>query len=310
MPPKKGEIKIPFDEEQEESPSGKGGIQSSGKRARSPSKETEEKGPESKKAKKNDKFDVETGALERDFKLFGPTPKRGYGKTVALDDHPLLHPQITLLVGPTGSGKTQLALNLMDEILENVSEEKLGMVYVYSGSPSDPALKPLHDDQRVSMFGPDDQEKFKEAMKQHQREARDIMKEAEENGQDVESDQCLPLSILFLDDAGNSRELSPTQKGSDMGEIIIGHRHLGLHIIYAAQRYMLLGKDLRANASLMFVWPTRNTEEMKQIIANLDFDKKSLEKEFKLLPKDSHSFLYINRIKKAVMAGLSDPVIK
>ena len=327
--------------------------------------------------KQHGAFDKETGAILRDFVKFGEDgaatgaaddekkkrkrrKPRAYGRTGALDDHPLLHPQITLIIGRTGSGKTQLAVNLLDEICQTVNPDKMGKIYFYSGSPSDPALRVLNEDV-VNIYGPDNTQQLLDDLRKHASDCAKIMQESTEGGSDASTEvkstssdeekkgqekdtisksictaavkdavDCqdqngrkrgrrkkhprtetsLPLSILILDDASNSAVLSPTQKGSEIGDIFVAVRHLGLHLIVLSQRYNMLNIFLRSNASNIFLFPGCRPEEQKQIFSDSGMPLDLLQRQMRICSAEPHQFMYINAMKKSVMLGFNRNVMK
>ena len=244
------------------------------------------------------KFDKETGAINREVKVFGEEKKRGYGRTVKHDDHPLLKPQLTIITGCTGSGKTVLALNLLEEIVINTASDRLGKILFFTGSPSDKAIASLDEDV-VTVYSSENEQGLVDDLRRLQSDMRMI------------DDKDKPLNVLILDDTGASKLLAPTQvKGSVIGEIFVSHRHLGLHVMVLAQRVKgMLSPFLLANMSLLFLFAGKNKADQAELLKNIPLASEQIEKNLAIISSDPHKFLYINIPKRSVMLGFNDVVL-
>lgn len=245
-------------------------------------------------------FDSETGAISRDFVNYNAEldKARGYGRTVALDDHPLLNPQISIITGPTGSGKTMVALNLLDEIHKSINSKRLGRVMFYTGSITDPLIAKL-DPKAVSIYGPEQTQSFLDELRALRLETRHI----------PETD--LPLTVLILDDTGASKLLSPSQvKGSEIGEVLVSHRHLGIHVMLLAQRIKgMLSPFVLANMSQLFLFPQKNKADEDELLRNIPIPREQIQKMLQAISTKEHSFLWINLKEKKAYQEFSDPIL-
>lgn len=249
-------------------------------------------------SKKGVNFDKETGAIDREVKVYGEEKKRGYGKTAKHDDHPLLKPQLSIITGPTGSGKTVLALNILDEIVSNAAAKRLGKIFFYTGSPQDKAIASLDEDV-VSIYSSENEQGLVDDLRRLQGDMRMI------------DDTDKPLNVLILDDTGASKLLAPTQvKGSVIGEIFVSHRHLGLHVIVLAQRIKtMISPFLLANMSQLFLFAGKNKADQAELLKNIPLAAEQIEKQLAIISSDSHKFLWINIPKRSAMIGFSDVVL-
>lgn len=246
------------------------------------------------------RFDKETGSINREFVNFDSEKKaRGYGRTKELDEHPLLKPQLSIIVGPTGSGKTMLALNLLDEIVACADAKRLGKVFFYTGSPSDKALKSLDED-IITIYGSETEQSLLDDLQSLQMDMRNIKDESDR-----------PLNVLVLDDTGGSKLLAPTQvKGSEIGKLFVSHRHVGLHIIVLAQRVKgMLSPFLLANMSKCFLFAGKNKSDSDELFKNLPLAKEQLEKTMSMIATKPHSFLMVDLTKRCAMLGFNDVVL-
>lgn len=250
-------------------------------------------------------FDAETGALTREFKNYKRVGKagvdRGYGKTATLSGHPFLRPQIMLIVAPTGAGKTTLALNIMEEILDNIDEHKLGKVMFYTGSPQDELLRVLNSED-VDIYGPEQTQALITDLRNLRLDT--VLGGTPESGRKK-------LNILVLDDAGNNKDLSPSNaKGSDIGDVLVSHRHIPLAVILLVQKFNLLPTFARANASQVFLFPGKSTKEMSEIFQTLPFPRDRLENVMKLIGSRKHEFLWIDLLNMTAKRGFNQVILE
>lgn len=255
-------------------------------------------------------YDSETGALTRAFVPFRTPAElaaRGYGRTRDLDAHPFLKPQVILTIGTTGSGKSTLNFNLLDEIVRNCAPHKLGQVIVYSGSPGDPLLAKVDRDM-ASVFGPDQSETLLTRMGELNR--------YDQNGQPVNGMKGIPederpLHVILLDDANNNPDLAPDRaKGTAMGQAIVSHRHNRTVIIFSSQKYNNIPTLARQVASHVFFFPG-NPKDMKEILANITVPPDQIKKAAEAIMRSkTRDFLWINNSNRSVMRGFTQVVVR
>lgn len=244
-------------------------------------------------------YNPRTGTLTREVETFKSKTegKIRYGRTRALDDHPALRPQIVLIVGNTGAGKTTAALNWIDEILSQVDLKRLGAVMYYTGSPGDKLLRKLNPEV-VRVYGPQQTEHLFSDM-------RALTAAAEEH-----TEETLPLNILVLDDIANSKDLSPRDaKGSEVGNWLVGHRHLGLQIILMSQKFNSLPTFARENRGQVITFPGRLGNDTETIIKDSPLPQDALSRVVKNMADDEHAFLWINHFKRTAHAGFNKLVL-
>ena len=250
-------------------------------------------------------FDASTGAIGRETIVYGEDTSKsakatGYGRTPQLHEHPFLKPQLTLISGPTGSGKTIAMLNMVDEIMQNVDSKRFGKVLLYSGSPGDKALRDVDTSSgHVEIYGPEHQSSLLDNLRKMQLESRHV------------ADEERKLSVLVLDDAGSSKELAPTLvKGSEIGEILVSHRHLGLHVIIMCQRVKGMASPfLMANLSNIVVYPGHNKSDEQELLRNIPLSRAQLERTLNAIRSEKHQFLFVNIPRKSAMVGWGDCVL-
>jgi len=232
-------------------------------------------------------------SIDRKFKLYGPPTVLAKGKA----EHPLQRDQVSLIVASTGSGKTQLLLNIAEAWSEDAHKGKYDKIFLYTGSPGDAAIKTL-DPKHVDVFGPQTQQSFVDTLLAFESDKRSEEK--------LTGKKPLP-SLLILDDAAGDRELmSPNLKGSIVGNLIISHRHLRLSIIITSQKFSYIPTLARANASLFFIFPTKSGPEMKTMAKDLPFSEDVLVKAMQAASATPHQFVYLSVPEKKVFLGFDD----
>jgi DNA polymerase III delta prime subunit len=256
---------------------------------------------QSSKKKKSKVYDEETGALTRVYRSF--TSKfsidRGYGKSSELHDHPFLHPQILLIVGPTGCGKTTLMLNILEEILENMDDKCLGDVIVYSGSPKDQLLDML-DPAEVDLCGPEQTQTLLDRLEQMQIEGA----ETSELMTSKRGRKKKKLHLLILDDVGNNRDLCPNNaKGTTIGRTLQSHRHLPMLVVMLTQKWKMLPTFARANCAHLFVFPGQSEVERKELVNHLPFPKEQIENLMRMTASKKHQFMWFDLVHKTAKMG-------
>ena len=251
-------------------------------------------------------YDEESGALSRRFETFrSKKGVRGFGKTRDLDDHPWLKPQIMLVCGPTGCGKTSLVLNILDEVMEHVNEKRLGKVMFYTGSRGDKLLENI-DEESVQIYGP----KQTESLLQ---DIRDLNDEADSDGEeehDAAGSAKAKLHILVLDDVINNKTLSPNNaKGSEIGDALLSHRHMGLMIVMLGQKWNGFPTYARDNVSHWIIFGCKNEADIKKIMEGVPLPKDQVEKEFKRMA-DPHEFLWVDIPHRTVKKSFGRVVLE
>lgn len=232
-------------------------------------------------------------SIERDFKIYGPKQVVEKGKA----RHPLERDQLMIVIGSTGSGKSQLILNLMEEwSMHAHSKKDFDKIFFYTGSPGDKSLKDLNP-KIVQIYGPQTQQSFIDDLVAFESDKRSAEKDGKEVGH----------SLLILDDASSDKELlSPNLKGSVIGNLIISHRHLGLSVMITSQKFSYVPTLARSNASLFFIYPTKSNPEMKQMCRDLPFSEEVLTNAIRTASSIAHQFVYLNCIERKVFIGFND----
>lgn len=255
-------------------------------------------------------YDEDTGALSRPMKQFrgsGEARRRGFGVTPALDNHPFLHPQIMLIVGSSGKGKSTLAANIVDEIVTNIDRKKLGEVMWYSGSPGDPLLSKF-DRSVVDVYGPSDVERLMSDLGD-----LNIRRKKDKtfyNGGARLPKEKRPLHVLVLDDANNNPDLTPQNaKGSEIGDYSVGHRHHNLVLIENTHKFNMLPTIARANASQIFAFPGSPAEN-QEVLKMTSLPQNILKRSLQDMARTPYDFLWLNLPQRAAMQNFSKVIVR
>ena len=174
--------------------------------------------------------------------------------------HVLNPPNVMLFCGPTGSGKTTTALHVLEEI-NNVNDD-LDSVHFVTANRKDKLLKILGKDVEVIS------------------DTADLLNLIAEIKQEGES----PHRVIVIDDCAAFKSLFNSMQFFDF---VLSHRHHNVQLLITSQGWNQIPKQIRSQATLLFIYPVRNIKQKKDLISELAVDSNKLNQGLALIERGS-----------------------
>ena len=160
------------------------------------------------------------------------------------------HPYRILIVGGSGSGKTNALLNLIN------NQPDIDEIYLYAKDPYEPKYQYLiNKREKVGLDHFKDHNAF---MEYSNNDMQDVYK----NIEDYNPNKKRKVLIVFDDmiaDIINKKRLNPI-----VTELFIRGRKLGISIVFITQSYFKVPKDVRLNSTHFFILKIPNKRELQQ----------------------------------------------
>ena len=188
------------------------------------------------------------------------------------------HPYRILIIGGSGSGKTNALLNLIN------NQPDIDKIYLYAKDPYEGKYQYLiNKREKVGLDHFDDPKSFIE----YSNDMQDVY----ENIEDYNPRKKRKVLVIFDDmiaDMINNKKLD-----SIVTELFIRGRKLNISIAFITQSYFKVSKDVRLNSTHFFIMKIPNKRELQQIALNhsSDIDFKDFMKIYKKYTKEPYSFL-------------------
>ena len=188
------------------------------------------------------------------------------------------HPYRILIIGSSGSGKTNASLNLIN------NQPDIDKIYLYVKDPYEKKYQYLiNKREEVGLDHFNNTKTFTEYLN----DMRDVYKNIENYNLGRER----KILIVFDDmiaDMINNKKLNPI-----VTELFIRGRKLNISIVFITQSYFKVPKDVRLNSTHFFIMKILNKRELQQIALNhsSDIDFKDFMKIYKEYIKEPYSFL-------------------
>ena len=188
------------------------------------------------------------------------------------------HPYRILIIGGSGSGKTNALLNLINNQLD------IDKIYLYAKDPYEKKIQYLiNKRERVGLNHFNDPKAFME----YSNNMQDVYK----NIEDYNPIKKRIILIVFDDmiaDMINNNKLNPV-----VTELFIRGRKLDISIVFITQSYFKVPKDVRLNSTHFFIMKIPNKREHQQIALNLssDIDFKDFMNIYKKCTTEPYYFL-------------------
>lgn len=204
-------------------------------------------------------------------------------------------PMRSMLVGPSGGGKTVLLTNMILDIYRDC----FSRVYIWSPSINvDSTWKPVKDYIR-DHIKPNDREKCYfdsyepselEQVIKTQQKVIDYQKE--------QKHKDLYQILIVIDDFADDTNF--TRKSTLLHQLYIRGRHYMISTITSTQVYKQISPIVRKNMTHLFIYRLRNYGDLEAIIEEMSaiYDKKTLLQMYHEAISEPYSFLYINLMQK------------
>ena len=160
------------------------------------------------------------------------------------------HPYRILIIGGSGSGKTNALLNLTN------NQPDIDKIYLYAKDPYEKKYQHLiKTREKVGLDHFDDAKAFMEYS--------DDMQDVYKNIEDYNPIKKRKILIVFDDmiaDMINNNKLNPV-----VTELFIRGRRLNISIVFIAQSYFKVPKDVRLNSTHFFIMKIPNKENFSKL---------------------------------------------
>ena len=160
------------------------------------------------------------------------------------------HPHRILIVGGSGSGKTNVLLNLIN------NQPDIDKIYLYAKDPYEAKYHYLINKRKKVGL---DHLKDPKAFMEYSNDMEDVYK----NIENYNPGKKRKILIVFDDmiaDMINNKKLNPV-----VTELFIRGRKLNISIVFITQSYFRVLKDVRLNSTHFFIMKIPNKRELQQI---------------------------------------------
>ena len=188
------------------------------------------------------------------------------------------HPYRILIIGGSGSGKTNALLNLIN------NQPDIDKIYLYANDPHEKKYQYLINKRgKVGINHFNDRKAFME----YSNDMQDVYKNIEDYNP-IKKRKTLIIFDDMIADMINNKKLNPI-----VTELFIGGRKLNISIVFITQSYFKVPKDVRLNSTHFFIMKILNKRELQQIALNHSFDNdfKDFMNIYKKCTKEPYSFL-------------------
>ena len=188
------------------------------------------------------------------------------------------HPYRILVIGGSGSGKTNALLNLIN------NQPDIDKIYLYAKDPYEKKYQYLINKlEKVGLYHSNDPKAFIE----YSNDTQDVYKNIEDYNP-IKKRKVLIIFDDMIADMINNNKLNPI-----VTELFIRGRKLNISIAFITQSYFKEPKDVRLNSTHFFIMKIPNKREIQQIPLNhsSDIDFKDFMNIYKKYTKEPYSFL-------------------
>ena len=163
------------------------------------------------------------------------------------------HPYRILIIGGSGSGKTNVLLNLIE------NQPDIDKIYLYAKDPYEAKYQYLINKREgVGIDHFNDPKAFVE----YSNDMRDVYKNIDEYNIDKEHKILIVFDDIIADIITNKK------LNSIVTELFIRGRKLNISLVFITQSYFKVPKDVRLNTTHFFITKIPNKRELQQIAIN------------------------------------------
>ena len=191
------------------------------------------------------------------------------------------HPYRILIVGGSGSGKTNTLLNLINE------QKDIDKIYLYARDLSESKYEyPFKNRENTGIKHLNDSKAFIECS--------DTMGDVYENINDYNPNRRRKILIVFDDMIADIMTYKKFQAISK--ELFIICRKINISLVFITQSYFSVPKDVRLNSTHYFIMTINNKRELQNIVINhsAGIDYKDFIKIYRECTKEPYNFLTID----------------
>ena len=188
------------------------------------------------------------------------------------------HPYRILIIGGSGLGKTNVLLYLLN------NQPDIDKIYLYAKDPYEKKYQYLiNKREKVGLNHFNDPKAFIE----YSNDMQDVYKNIEDYNL-IKKRKVLIIFDDMIADMINNNKLNPI-----VTEVFIRGRKLNISIVFIAQSYFKVPKDVRLNSTHFFIMKIPIKRELQQIALNhsSDIDFKDFMNIYKKYTKEPYSFL-------------------
>ena len=195
-------------------------------------------------------------------------------------DYPYIpdHPYRILIVGSSGSGKTNALLNLID------NQPDIDKIYLYAKDPYEDKYQFLiKKRESIGLKHFNDPKAFIE----YSNDMHDVYKNIDDYNPDKENKVLIVFDDMIADMINNKK------LNSIVTELFIRGRKLNISLVFIMQSYFKVPKDVRLNTTHFFIMKIPNKRELQQIALNhsSDINTKDFINIYKKCTDKPYSFL-------------------
>ena len=167
------------------------------------------------------------------------------------------HPYRILIIGGSGSGKTNLLLNLIE------NQPDIDKIYLYAKDPYESKYQYLINKREgVGINHFNDPKAFID----YSNDMHDVYINIDEYNPDKESKILIAFDDMIADMIHNKK------LNSIVTELFIRCRKLNISLVFITESYFKVPKDVRLNTTYFFIAKIRNKRELREITVNRSSD--------------------------------------